>query len=210
MALRLLLQPDEIELLCAAGRGRRLRRAEVLFSEGDRSEFVFIIRRGAVKVLSASATGYETVLGVRSSGEIIGELAALDGKPRCASVVAVEPTDGFVVDGKAFRTFLVGHPTVMLALLGQAIGRLREADRRRLEFGTHNVAGRVARVLLDLADQFGAVIPLAQHEIAGATGASREMVARALRGLRDGGVIATERGRIVILDRESLVRVSTA
>jgi CRP/FNR family cyclic AMP-dependent transcriptional regulator len=91
-------------------------------------------------------------------------------------------------------------------------GRLHESDRRRVEFGAYDVAARVARLLLELASRHGLPatgrtgttisVPLAQHELAGATGASREAVSRALRQLRESGAIATGRRQITARPRQ--------
>jgi CRP-like cAMP-binding protein len=208
---------DEAELaaLRAIGTRRRYHPEEPLFCEGDQSDDVVVIERGKVKVSSMSADGYEAVLAVRSSGEIVGEFAALDGLPRSATVLALDEVDGIVVTGDRFRGYLRTHPDAALALLSRVVGRLRDADRRRAEFGAYDVPVRIARLLLDLASQYGApaapgpgtfnaVLLLSQAELAGATGASREAVAKVLRQLRDDGAIATRRRQVIILRPEAL------
>jgi len=211
MEPRPVLRAEDLSALAAAGRTRRYPAGQILFNEGDLSDYVVVIRRGTVKLLAVSGDGYEAVLGVRVAGEIVGDFAALQHRPRSATVVAVDEVEAVQVSGARFRAFLAEHPRVALVLLGQAIGRVREADRRRLEYGGSDVAGRVARVLLELAGTFGppdgtdAVIPLSQRELAGATGASREAVSRALRRLRECEAILTERRRILVL-RPDLLR----
>src|SRR6266540_3834798 len=182
--MRFRLSSEEMAVLCAAGQTRRYRPGERLFTEGDSADHVVVIRRGTVKVSSVSPQGYEGVL----------------------------------ISGDRFRAFLRAHPHAMLGLLAEVISRLREADRRRLEFGAHDVAGRVSRLLLDLVDTFGpdtgadtgrpVTIPLSQHDLAGATGASREAVSRALRRLRQSRAIATGRRRVVVLKTDELHRIS--
>jgi CRP-like cAMP-binding protein len=201
--------------LCTAGRARRYRPGEVLFAEGEKSDHVVVIVTGKVKISSVSVAGYEAVLAVRSAGDIVGEFSALDGRPRSASVYAIDDVAGVVVSGERFRSFLRGHPTAAVTLLGSVVGRLREADRRRAEFGSHQVTERVARLLLELVDTYGSPaadgagtaisVPLSQHELAGATGASREAVARSLRRLREEGAVTTARRRITVL-RPDLLR----
>ncbi len=218
MPPRFRFDDDDLADLCAAGQPRRYRPGELLFTEGDRSDHVVVIRRGAVKIFSVSRQGYEAVLAIRTAGDLIGEFAPLDDRPRSASVAAIDDVEGVLVHGDRFRAFLQSHPRAAMGLLGQVINRLREADRRRLEFGAHDVTGRVSRLLLELADTFGpaagsqpgaaTTIPLSQHEIAGATGASREAVARALRRLRHSRAIATGRRRVVVLKADELHRIS--
>jgi CRP-like cAMP-binding protein len=85
------------------------------------------------------------------------------------------------------------------------VDRLREADRRRAEFGAADAPSRIARLLVEVADHDG-LVALTQEELAAMAGTSRESVARALAELRAGGLVTTERRRIAILDREGLAR----
>jgi CRP-like cAMP-binding protein len=199
------------------GQRRLYRAGERLFDEGDESDHVILIRQGQVKISSFSPAGYEAVLAVRSAGEIVGESSALDGRPRSSRVVALDDVDGVVISGDRFRAFLRANPDVALELLSYVVARLREADRRRVEFGAYDVAGRVARLLLDLADRFGSpgpngngttiTVALSQYDLAGATGSSREAVARALRRLRENGGIVIQRRRITVLRPDALREV---
>src|SRR5262245_3697512 len=134
MPPRFQLNSEETADLCAAGQSRRYRPGEMLFTEGERSDHVVVIRRGTVKISSVSQQGYEAVLAIRSVGDIVGEFAALDGRPRSASVAAIDNVEGVLISGDRFRAFLRAHPHAALGLLSQVISRLREADRRRLEF----------------------------------------------------------------------------
>jgi CRP-like cAMP-binding protein len=152
---------------------------------------------------------------VTAARTLVGEISVLDGRPRSASVVALDDVDGVLVSGDRFRAFLRTNPDAALELLSNVVSRLREADRRRAEFGAYDVASWVARLLLDLADRFGSPAPdgsgatitvaLSQHDLAGTTGSSREAVARALRRLRESGGIVTQRRRIIVL-RPDLLR----
>ena len=213
------LTDQELVALGEIGHVRRFRPSQVLFAEGDGSDHVVVITRGRVKISSLSKEGHETILAIRSTGDIVGEFAALDGRPRSASVRAMSEVEGLVVSGDRFRSFLQLHPTVAVALLSLVVGRIRESDQRRAEFGRQRVTVRVARLLFELVSSYGTPVadgsgtaievPLSQSELAGAVGASREAVARSLRHLRDDGVIATQRRRIVVMDLAALREVGT-
>jgi CRP-like cAMP-binding protein len=204
--------------LAAMGQRRLYRAGERLFGEGEETDFVFLIEQGKVKISSGSPAGYEAVLAIRSAGEIVGEFSALEGQPRSASVVALDDVDGVVISGDRFRAFLRANPDAALELLSYVVTRLHEADRRRVEFGAYDVASRVARLLLELADRFGSpgpsgsgttiTVALSQHDLAGATGSSREAVARVLRDLRESGGIVTQRRRISVLRPDVLRQVA--
>jgi CRP/FNR family cyclic AMP-dependent transcriptional regulator len=202
--------------LAARGRPRRWPAGSSLFLEGDRSGTVVLVVSGRVKVFSITEQGEEVLLAVRGPGALLGELAAVDGAPRGASVAALEPVVALVVPAAEFLAFLSEHPGAATVLLRLVVSRLRDADRKRVEFGAHDIAARVAGRLVELADRFGEpdpagvriAVPLSQDELAGWVGASREAVAKALRVLRDRGLVTTGRRTMTVLDLDGLRRRS--
>jgi len=149
---------------------------------------------------------------VRGPGALLGELSAVDGAPRSASVAALEPVVALVVPIAAFVDYLRSHGDAAIALLQLVTARLRDADRKRVESAAYDIPGRVARRLLELAERFGEPdgqgvrigVALSQDELAGWVGASREAVAKALRVLRDRGFVTTGRRTMTVLDLEGL------
>jgi CRP-like cAMP-binding protein len=127
-------------------------------------------------------------------------------------VSAIEPAKVVLVTADRFMELLRAQPEIAAVLLRTVVAKLRDADRQRLEFGAYDTAGRVARRLVQLADEHGSsssdgvriTLPLSQSELAGWTGSSREAVARALGLLRRQGLITTDRRSIVVVDLESL------
>lgn len=200
--------------LAARGRHRRWPAGSSLFLEGDRSSTVVVVVSGRVKVFSITEQGEEVLLAVRGPGALLGELSAVDGSPRAATVAALEPVVALVVPGPDFEAFLSTHPGAAMALLRLVTSRLRDADRKRVEFGAFDIASRVAGRLVELADRFGEPapdgvripVPLSQDELAGWVGASREAVAKALRVLRDRGLVTTGRRTMTVLDLDGLRR----
>ena len=211
------LTADEVAALRAAGHVRTYRPGSTLFLEGERSESVAVVLRGRVKVSSLSADGHESVLAFRGPGDLLGELSVLDGGPRSASVTAAEPVEALIITGERFRGLLAARPRITIVLLETLTRRLRDADRKRLEYGAYDTVGRVSRRLVELAADHGVdeatgvriTLPLSQGELAGWTGASRESVARALAVLRRAGIISTDRRRIVVTDLRALRRAVT-
>ena len=217
-----LLLPVEMRALLAeilpSGRIAHFAPREKLFCEGEPSYHIAILIAGIVKITASTANGREALLGLRGAGEIVGEIAALYGSPRSATVRALDDVQARLVPASAFVNGLRRHPDALFSLLHAVVGRLRESDRRRLEFAGSDVRERVARLLAELAGTHGEPaadgsvtigLPLSQTEIAGATGASREAVAKALRALRACGAVATSRQRITVLDRDALMRIRT-
>jgi CRP-like cAMP-binding protein len=156
--------------------------------------------------------GKEVILGFIGPGELLGEVAALDGEPRSATAEAVDPVRAVVVPRAAFERFVASRPDAALALLRSLARRLRAADRQRLEFAAYDVVGRVARRLVELCERHGEAagsdtvitLPLSQDELAAWTASSREAVAKALQLLRRLGWVETHRRRIVVLDLAAL------
>jgi CRP-like cAMP-binding protein len=192
--------------VCSYPRGR------TLFHEGQVPDRVLLLRSGRVKVARITPGGREVVLAFRGPGELVGEQSAVDGEPRSATLIAVEPVEALVMTQAAFRAFLVEHPAAALTLLAILSRRLREADARRAEFSTLPTMGRVAARLIEFSDRFGheeergirIALPLTQEELAGATGSSIESVGRALHTMRSLGYIETGRREIRVLDRHAL------
>lgn len=205
-----LLTPAEIEELRRAGRPRRWERGATVMSEGDNGDWVLVITSGRVKVSSHTANGTEVVLAVRGPGALVGDMSAIDGGPRSGTVTALEPVEGIVV--RDFAGFLHRHGRIAVLLMKLLISRLRDADRKRIEYGAFDTTGRVATRLVELAERYGepnnggvrVALPLSQDELAGWTGASREAVSKALRSLRDRGLIETGRRRVIIHDMQGL------
>ena len=197
-----------------AGRPRRYRAGQALLLAGDHSDHVLCLLLGGAKISVDTPDGHELLLGIRGQGDLIGELAAVDavGSTRSANVVALSALDTIVLTGDEFRRFLRSHPGAAEALAVTLVRRLRQADRKRIEFGSLDTPRRVAHVLVDLAESHGQTtpegvlidLPLSQEELAGLISASRESVARGLAGLRDRGLITTARRAITVLDLAGL------
>jgi CRP/FNR family cyclic AMP-dependent transcriptional regulator len=206
------LTVEERQALMVDGRRRRFPRGSTLFNEGDRSDRIVILVSGRVKVSYFTEDGREVVLAVRSPGDLLGELSTLDGEARSATATALEPVEAVLLPAGRFRTFLETHPRAALVLLEMLSRRLRDADRKRVEFGAYDTVGRVARRLVELAEDFGEpegegvriTLPLSQDELAGWVGASRKAVGNALAWLRRRGLVETRRRGVTILDANAL------
>ncbi len=115
---------------------------------------MFLIESGWVMISCMSAEGREIVLGLRGSGDIIGELSTLDGEVRSATALAVADVDAIVASGTVL-TQALERPEAARELIGVLATRLRDADRKRLQFATLDTLGRVAERLLELSERFG-------------------------------------------------------
>ena len=206
------LNDAERSALLAGGRRRKYSRGTALFHASDDSDWVALLLSGRAKVSYFTDGGSEVVLAMREPGDLLGELSALDGSPRSATVTAIEPVEALVLTAEAFRMFLESYPRLALELISSLVARLRDADVKRVEFGAQDSVGRVARRLVELADRFGRAttdgveieLPITQHELAGWTGSSRESVAKALQALRKLGWVDTGRRHFLVRDLDAL------
>ena len=141
-------------------------------------------------------------------------MSALDDAPRMATAIALEPVEVLVIARSAFLAFLDKTPGAAMVLVRMLNRRLRDADRKRIEFLAQDTVGRVCSRLVELAERFGESggegvhidLVISQEELAGWTGSSREAAIRALRSLRELGWIATSRRSITVLDLAELRR----
>jgi CRP-like cAMP-binding protein len=206
--------PDALTAaLRAEGHSRTLLRGQTLFVEGDRPERVFLIERGRVLITCTGLEGKETVLGLEGPGDVLGELSVLDGGPRSATAVTLEPVEAVVAPASALLRAARDAETAheLIRILAR---RLRESNRRRIEFFSLDTLGRVAWRLVELAERFGhqtpegvAVdLPISQDQLASWCAASREATVKALASLRNLGAITTGRRHILVADPEVLRR----
>ena len=213
-----LLLPEEWSWLESHGRAQSYRRGEIVFREGARGTSVLALREGRVKVSVAAPSGREVLLVVKEPGELLGELSALDGRPRSATATALEPVRAVTLPASAFEGFLEVHPRLGLRLLRSLAGQLRDAGQLTADRDGGDTSVRVARRLLTLADRFGehsgaavdVTLGLTQDDLAGWVGATREATSRALSRFRDAGLVTTARQRVTINDVEGLRRVVEA
>jgi CRP-like cAMP-binding protein len=196
---------------------RRFARGAALFHEHQLADRVLVLLDGRVKITTLSGDGKETILAVCGVGDLIGEQAALDARPRSASAIALEPVEALAFPAADFCDLIANSPRTAALMTRVLNHRLRETSRTLAQFGTADAVGRVAARLVDLAERYGEpnddeiriALALSQEELACWVGASREAICKALKTLRCCGWVHTERRSITILDLEALRRRAT-
>lgn len=210
------LAPDTRAELLRLGTERAFGRGEALIREGERTTFAVLLTEGLVRVTARLHTEDDALLAIRIGGDIVGEMASTDDLPRSATVTAAVRVIGRRIAQADFLAFLESHPGAALAINRSVVGKLRWATQRRIDFGRAPVATRVARVLADLARNYGEQTPhgwlitqqLTQADIAALVGASTRPVERALRRLREDGLVRTGYRSLLITDIVRLARQS--
>ncbi len=187
--------------LATRGQVRAFPKNAVIINEGDRGDSLYIILTGRVKVYVSDDDGREMILDIYSPGDYVGEMA-LDGRPRSASVMTLEPTTCSVVTRDELRSAISANPDIAMALISTLIDRARIATDNVKNLALMDVYGRVARLLLSLAKDEGGklVVPekMTQQDIADRVGASRDMISRIFKDLTIGGYVTIENRTITI------------
>ncbi|MFJ1791671.1 Crp/Fnr family transcriptional regulator [Kitasatospora griseola] len=188
---------------------------EVLIEEGDLSRDLVLLLKGTVKVTRSLDSVGVSLVDIRITGDVVGEIAAMDSGPRSATVTACSDVTAILIAWNDLLPFLQGNCETSMALNQVLVQRLRRSNRLRLEFGTHTVLVRLARVLVELADSYGQPcraedevridVGLTQQEFADLTGSREDTVHKALARLRKAKLITTG-GRQTHIIRMSTLR----
>lgn len=195
------LSDADLKAVGMHGVARSYPKNTIIVTEGDKTDSLYVILEGRVKAFVSDGEGHDMVLSTQGPGEYFGEMV-LDEGPRSASIMTLEPSRFLVVQKSEFREFVTKNPAFALSLIEKLIGRARALTASVKSLALMDVYGRVARLLLELAEDGddGLVIPqrLTQQEIASRIGASREMVSRILKDLSTGGYLTQSRTGIVL------------
>ena len=192
---------EELRAITAQAVTRAFPKNAIILNEGDRADSLYVILEGRVKVFVADAEGREVVLSTQGPGEYFGEII-LDEGPRSASVITLEPSRFLIVPRADFRQFLLDNPRFAVRLIEDLIRRVRSLTENVKSLALMDVYGRVARLLLELAEERDGNMVIAhkltQQDIASRVGASREMISKIFKDLSAGGYITVEHRRITI------------
>ena len=207
------LEPAQLEQLVSYARTRRVAAGTTLFSKGDPGTELFAVSAGTVKISVPAPDGREAMFNLLHPCEIFGEIALLDGRPRTADAMAMTDCELTVIERRDFLAFVHGEPNVALQLIALLCERLRIASEHYEEVVFLDLPTRLARILLQLADQTeaGAAEPklkITQREISQMLGSTRESVNKQLRAWSKRGVIALERGGIVVYRLATLAAIA--
>ncbi len=201
------LGPADLQRVLELARERAYPKNSVILFEDDPGDALYVVATGQVKVVLIGEDGREVILSVLGEGEFFGEMALIDDEPRSAHVIAMEDSTLVVLRREDFTNILMQVPAIALALLKELSRRLRRVDEKVGSLVLLDVNGRVAQLLLELADEEGGeriTRRLTHHTIAQMIGSSRETVSRTMRDLVDKGLIHISRKDITIKDRAAL------
>lgn len=208
------LDEPDLEKIAGLGTIKKYKKGNVIVLEQEAGASLFIIINGKVKVVRTDDEGREVILTLLGPGEFFGEMSLLDGMDRSATVVANSKADLFVIHRMEFLKALHDFPQIATALLAELARRLRRADAQIKSLSLKDAAGRVANVLLMLADDIGMFrkgkveieeLPL-QQDLANMAGTSRETVSRMLHQFIRQGHLTLEGSKVIIHNYEAFRR----
>lgn len=191
---------------------RRFAPGQVIFHLGDPGGLLYLISRGKVKISHTTTEGQEVVLAILGPGDFFGELALLDDAPRSATAVALEATETWTLHREEFMHYLTDNPDFALHVLKTLARHIRRLNTQLADIFFLDLPGRLARTLLQLAEQYGTYttegtvinLSLTQTDLAEMTGATRVSVNKALGRFRRAGWIRVTGRQVTVIDREAL------
>jgi CRP/FNR family cyclic AMP-dependent transcriptional regulator len=206
------MQPEEVDAILDFATERRFRRGQVVFQKGDTGSSMMAVLSGRVRISAVNADGKEITLNVINPGEVLGEIALLDGQPRSADASAIEDTVLLVVERRNFLPFLTNNQQLASRLLAVLCEKLRSTSLALEQIALFDLEARLARLILKLAADYGRPsadgtrieMKLSQRDISNLVASSRESVNKQLAIWRDSGVLAIEDGRIIVRRSEDL------
>jgi CRP/FNR family cyclic AMP-dependent transcriptional regulator len=210
------MRPAEIDEILGFAIERRYARGSTVMAKGDPGSSMLAVLVGRLRVNSISADGKEVTLNMIGPGEIVGEFALLDGKPRSNDVIAVEDTTVMVIERRDFMPFLLRHDTLVERLLVVLCDKLRRTSLALEEIALFDLPARLARLLTKLAADYGRSLPreqgggvridlkLSQRDLSTQVASTRETVNKQLRIWRETGTIDQRDGYLIVLKPEAL------
>jgi CRP/FNR family cyclic AMP-dependent transcriptional regulator len=202
------------QALLRLGVRQQFEAGKVLVRQGERSTHAILMLDGFVKVTASTESGDVALLDIRAGGDLVGELAALDGQPRSATVTAAGSVIVRLIDQAELRAYLRDNPDAWLAVTRGIAAKLRWATRRRIDVSGGSAMVRLLRVLIELVESYGKptargsgvviTASLTQPELAALVGAAERTVHKSLAELRERRLISTGYRRITVLDPQGL------
>jgi CRP/FNR family transcriptional regulator, cyclic AMP receptor protein len=203
------LSPSEIDALLTYSRVERYPAGEEIFAKGSPGNSLMVVLRGRVRISSISLAGKEIVLNIIDAGEIVGEIATLDGGERSGDAVAIDDCELLVLNRRDFMPFLENRADICLMLIRILCQRLRHTSEQVEDVLFRHLEARIAKALLQYAVRDGRllVLHMSQSELANIVGSSRESVNKQLQAWHRAGFIDLAKGSIVIRDAAAIERL---
>jgi CRP/FNR family cyclic AMP-dependent transcriptional regulator len=204
------IEASELAKIVRVGVRKKYKKGSIILLEEETGAALFVIVSGKVKVVRTDDEGREVILSILGENDFFGEMSILDGLSRSASVVAITKTELFMIHRRDFLKLMQDVPSVAISLLKEMTMRLRKADSQIKSLSLKDATGRVANVILQLADDIGTIrkgrveideLPL-QQDLANMAGTSRETISRVIHGFIKKNLVEMRGNKLIINDYE--------
>jgi CRP/FNR family transcriptional regulator, cyclic AMP receptor protein len=202
------LAPEIRDKLCACAKTRNAERGSIIFSKGDAGTCLFTVCSGTVQVIVPSVEGKSAVFNFIGDGDVFGEIALLDGRPRTADAVAFTDCKLMTIDRRDFIPLLRSRPEVAIILIEILCERLRQTTEQVQDLMFLDLRGRLVKSLLRLSQkESNGRISISQNDLSQIVGMSREMINKQLQVWANNRWILLERKRITVLRPDALAQI---
>jgi CRP/FNR family transcriptional regulator, cyclic AMP receptor protein len=207
------LSSQQLQAISQDVQPRRFGRGNIIFHEGDPGQVLYLVQSGHIRIYVNGLDGSEmSVILFGRPGDMFGELAVIDGLPRSATAVALNKTILYTISRESFRQHMLRYPQLALNFMKALTHRVRYNTRQMDSLASLPLSQRLARKLLELAQDYGRIqgndviidMTLTQANLASLIGATRESTNKCLRDFHERSLIWSEHGRITILDADTL------
>ena len=204
-----LLRDTQLVLLTEVLLRKPYPKNSTVVAAGDPADALYIVISGRLKVLMSDKEGKEVILAILNQGDFFGEMGLIDQAPRSATVVAIDSCELLTMTRADFTKCLQNNFDLTMNVILGLVKRLREADRKIGSLALMDVCGRVARLLMEMAENVDGqkvVTKLPKQQIAKMVGATREMVTRVMKELETSGHIEVRAHQILLRDSLALTK----
>ncbi len=204
-----LLRDTQLVLLTQVLLRKPYPKNSTVVAAGDPADALYIVISGRLKVIMSDKEGKEVILAILNQGDFFGEMGLIDQAPRSATVVAIDSCELLTMTRADFTKCLQKNFDLTMNVILGLVKRLREADRKIGSLALMDVCGRVARLLMEMAETVDGqkvVTKLPKQQIAKMVGATREMVTRVMKEMETGGHIEVRAKQILLRDSLALTK----
>jgi CRP-like cAMP-binding protein len=202
------LSPAALDVIAKVTFEKKIDRGEIFLLEGEADEVLYFVGSGAVKIFKTSAEGKEQILGIVRPGDSFNDVAVFDGGPNLSAAQAMGPVVIYGIRKANLEAIIRDYPQVATNVTRVLATRVRYLVSLVEDLSFKHVIGRIAKVLLQYASGTEMGQRLTQQEMAAMTGTVREVVGRSLKVLEQEGAIKLDHHRIIIADREALMKMA--
>src|SRR6056297_730247 len=206
------LNENELSIIEDIKRLKKIKKDEIIFFEGERGEYIYIIKKGKVKMLKMDQNGDEQILNIFKKDDLLAEVIIFDKDNYPATAIALSNVEVYAINSHKLSKIFLNHPQITVKVMKVMSRRLRRAQQNIRDFGLKDSKSRLASLLYHLGERHGdrkeneisISLFLTQKELANMIGTTRETVSRSLKNIEKQNIISTSRKEIVINDLEKL------